>query len=267
MRCRVDLSPAGNKTYSVASSSCSPSCFASTFQLQTVGKPSATPCCSGVVFHGLSFSAAGIPEKDLYGNVYADVRMDGANIADFHSFGSVKHNLSEDDVQVSHNLRELSTFARRVRAFFGYPQCRYPLESMSPNEVVTGGDRKTGYISRTRARTADNLFWRHHVSPTGLATSRARVAWESAVPHPETWPTGKSGFRYSRTNAPKRCLKTLAQVGYRSITLHVAARSWGAHSSAITVARALAATSNWSPLAVQRGLHDPDRSPGSMGSS
>jgi hypothetical protein len=199
MRCRVDLSPAGNKTYSVASSSCSPSCFASTFQLQTVGKPSATPCCSGVVFHGLSFSAAGIPEKDLYGNVYADVRMDGANIADFHSFGSVKHNLSEDDVQVSHNLRELSTFARRVRAFFGYPQCRYPLESMSPNEVVTGGDRKTGYISLTRAREPPIIYF-------GVTTCH-QLAWRPVA----LGSLGRARYRTPKLGRPARVVSgTLA---------------------------------------------------------
>src|SRR5215468_7932485 len=31
---------------------------------------------------------------------------------------------------------------------------------------VTGGDGSLDYPSHTRARTADNLFWRHHVSPT-----------------------------------------------------------------------------------------------------
>jgi hypothetical protein len=31
---------------------------------------------------------------------------------------------------------------------------------------VTGDDGSLGYLSHARARTADNLFWRHHVSPT-----------------------------------------------------------------------------------------------------
>ena len=35
---------------------------------------------------------------------------------------------------------------------------------------VTGDDGSLGYPSHTRARTADNLFWRHHVSPTGTKT-------------------------------------------------------------------------------------------------
>ena len=37
---------------------------------------------------------------------------------------------------------------------------------------VTGDDGSLGYLSHARAPTADNLFWRHHVSPTG-----GRVAW------------------------------------------------------------------------------------------
>jgi len=31
---------------------------------------------------------------------------------------------------------------------------------------VTGDDGSLGYLSHARARTADNLFSRHHVSPT-----------------------------------------------------------------------------------------------------
>jgi hypothetical protein len=30
--------------------------------------------------------------------------------------------------------------------------------------LVTGGDGKIGYISHARARSGDNLFWRHYVS-------------------------------------------------------------------------------------------------------
>jgi hypothetical protein len=32
---------------------------------------------------------------------------------------------------------------------------------------LTGNDGSLAYLSHARARTADNLFWRHHVSPTG----------------------------------------------------------------------------------------------------
>ena len=34
---------------------------------------------------------------------------------------------------------------------------------------MTGDDGSLGYIPHARARTADNLFWCHHVSPTGTS--------------------------------------------------------------------------------------------------
>jgi hypothetical protein len=38
--------------------------------------------------------------------------------------------------------------------------------------AVTGDDGRIGYISHTRARIADNLFWRHHVSPAARCRDR-----------------------------------------------------------------------------------------------
>src|SRR5262247_1701985 len=39
-------------------------------------------------------------------------------------------------------------------------------KTFQSRRTVTGGDGSLDYPSHTRARTADNLFWRHHVSPT-----------------------------------------------------------------------------------------------------
>ena len=53
---------------------------------------------------------------------------------------------------------------------------------------VTGGDGSLDYPSHTRARTADNLFWRHHVSPTvrsrhqvPAAAGRNEVTWPNRI--------------------------------------------------------------------------------------
>ncbi len=42
--------------------------------------------------------------------------------------------------------------------------------------LVTGGDGKIGYLSHTHARSGDNLFWRHYVSPRRCRALPAPVA-------------------------------------------------------------------------------------------
>ena len=53
---------------------------------------------------------------------------------------------------------------------------------------VTGGDRSLDYPSHTRARTADNLIWRHHVSPRkeGCREDGTLVAWYRSLYSPRT---------------------------------------------------------------------------------
>ena len=57
---------------------------------------------------------------------------------------------------------------------------------------VTGDDGSLGYLSHARARTADNLFWRHHVSPTG---GTSRLGDDPLRPVPGVSPRPRRGPR------------------------------------------------------------------------
>src|SRR5262249_21583780 len=83
---------------------------------------------------------------------------------------------------------------------------------------VTGGDGSLDYPSHTRARTADNLFWRHHVSPTG-DESLGRRSVEAGAQCAAPPAPGATRLGQRARGVVSLYLRTLAREGRMTVTI------------------------------------------------
>src|SRR5262249_55506822 len=94
-------------------------------------------------------------------------------------------------IELQCSFPALANHAGQIGAARPMPFMALMAAPLSAMLSVTGGDGSLDYPSHTRARTADSLFWRHHVSPTRasgwgapISASRStRASSPRSIPH------------------------------------------------------------------------------------